>query len=80
MKIYLVWYRIEGEKEDRIRGAARSWETAEKMAENMEFYLNVQGLKNFEFGVKSYEHGLMSFDLINNDGSLSSWGKEEFGE
>lgn len=80
MKIYLVWYRLQGEKEDKIRGAARNWETAEKMAENLEFYLSAQGIENFDFGVKSYEHGVLPFDLIQDDGSYSKWGKKDFGE
>jgi len=79
-KIYLVWYRLDEDSEDRIRGAAINWERAEKMALNLEFHLNAIGIKDFKFGVKSYEHGSMNLDLIDNDGCSNSWGVEEFGE
>ena len=79
-KVYLVWYRLEGDSEDRIRGAALNWERAETMALNLEFYLNTQGAKDFRFGVKSYEHGSMRMNLLEDDGCFNSWGKEEFGE
>lgn len=79
-KVYLVWYRLEGDTEDRIRGAALNWERAETMASNLEFYLSTQGVKDFRFGVKSYEHGSMRMNLLEDDGCFSSWGKEEFGE
>ena len=79
-KVYLVWYRIEGDAEDRIRGAALNWERAEAMALNLEFHLQCQNIKNFEFGVKSYEHGSMGINLFEEDGCFNSWGKEEFGE
>lgn len=79
-KIYLVWYRLREDAEDRIRGASLNWERAENMALNLEFYLNSMNYKDFQFGVKSYEHGSMRYDLINDDGCFNSWGKEEFGE
>tara|TARA_R100001591_G_scaffold114502_1_gene128931 strand:- start:220 stop:465 length:246 start_codon:yes stop_codon:yes gene_type:complete len=79
-KVYLVWYRLEDDTEDRIRGAALNWERAETMALNLEFYLSTQSTKGFQFGVKSYEHGSMRMNLLEDDGCFNSWGKEEFGE
>lgn len=77
-KLYLVWFRLENDQEDKIRGGALNWERAEKMALNLEFYLKSQGYQNFEFGVKSYEHGSLPLDFINTDGCYGKWTKEEF--
>lgn len=77
-KVYLVWYKLEGDTEDRIRGAALNWERAEKMALDLEFYLQAQGINSFDFGVKTYRHGIMNIDLLENDGSYESWSKDEF--
>ena len=55
-KIYLVWYRYEEDTEDRIRGAALNWEKAERMALNLEFYLQLEKRGEVEVGVKSYLH------------------------
>mgnify|MGYP003127856542 FL=1 len=79
-KVYLVWYRLEKEKEDRIRGVAQNWQKAERMAKNLELTLMTSKRINFTFGVKSYElGGTMSFDL-NDDGCHDRWTEEEFGE
>ena len=79
MKTYLVWYRLDGDKEDRIRGAAHNWSQAEKMADNLAFYLSLVDIK-FDYGVKSYEINVLPVDLINDDGSLHKWGPEDFGD
>lgn len=79
-KIYLVWYRLKDASEDIIRGAALNWERAENMAMTLELNLKALGLSDFEFGVKSYEHGSLPFDIINNDGCFGRWQQEEFGE
>ena len=79
MKTYLVWYRLDGDKEDRIRGAAHNWSQAEKMADNLAFYLSLVDVK-FDYGVKSYEINVLPVDLINDDGSLDKWGPEDFGD
>ena len=39
MKEYLVWYRLPGDTIDRIRGTARNWQRAERMAENLHLRL-----------------------------------------
>jgi len=74
-KIYLVWYRYEEDTEDRIRGAALNWEKAERMALNLEFYLQLEKRGEVEVGVKSYLHGEMFIDPQRCD---NSWGKIEF--
>jgi len=79
MKIYLVWYRLPNETEDRIRAAAKNWSQAERMADNLAFYLGLDH-NNFEYGVKSYEINVLPADLENDDGSLNKWGPEDFGE
>ena len=30
-KIYLVWYRLQSDTEDRVRGAALNWQRAENL-------------------------------------------------
>ena len=73
-KIYLVWCRGPEDKEDRIRGAALNWQTAERMALNLELHLKSQG-KEHQVGVKVYLHGELFLDpeLCHN-----SWDKSEF--
>lgn len=79
-KIYLVWYRPKDNHEDIIRGAALNWRRAENMAMSLELHLKSAGLTDFEFGVKSYEHGSLPFDIINSDGCFGRWQQNEFGE
>ena len=57
MKNYLVWYRLKGDKEDRIRGTARNWERAERMAETLYLHLRAAKLPVVSVGVKSGLHG-----------------------
>ena len=57
MKSYLVWYRIKGEDEDRVRGTANNWERAEKMAKNLEFHMKIEKIELEAVGVKSGIHG-----------------------
>ena len=78
-KVYLVWYRLQNDTEDRIRGAALNWHRAEKMAENLELMLNIANKTGYSFGVKSYEHGSLSCNL-DEDGCFGRWEPDEFGE
>ena len=64
MKNYLVWYRLKGDLEDRIRGCARNWHRAEQMAETLELHLKSQGLPVSAVGVKSGIHGKLYKDQI----------------
>tara|TARA_Y100000034_G_C6533371_1_gene229885 strand:- start:52 stop:294 length:243 start_codon:yes stop_codon:yes gene_type:complete len=64
MKNYLVWYRIKGESEDRIRGAAKNYTRAEQMAKNLAFYLKVDKTNVEAVGVKSGIHGTL---YLNQD-------------
>ena len=57
MKIYLVWYRLEGEFFDRVRGVAKNWVRAERMAETLDLHLRAAKLPVVETGVKSGIHG-----------------------
>lgn len=79
-KVYLVWYRPKGNREDIIRAAALNWELAENMDMSLELYLKASGMHGFEFGLKSYEHGSLPFDIINSDGCFDRWQQDEFGE
>jgi len=74
-KIYLVWFRYEKDKEDRIRGAALNWERAELMALNLELHLQSEGQRVFEVGVKTFVHGEM---FIDPQMCENRWGKEDF--
>jgi hypothetical protein len=74
-KIYMVWYRYKGDREDRIRGAALNWQRAERMALNLEFHLQVKEQEEVEVGVKTYLHGEM---FIDSERCNSRWGKNEF--
>lgn len=78
-KVYLVWFRLQDDNEDRVRGAALNWERAERMAHNLELALKVSGKQDFTFGVKSYQHGSMSND-VDDDGCFGRWTEEEFGQ
>lgn len=62
MKCYLVWYRTEGTSEDIIRGAARNYERAERMAETLALHLRAQGIEPVAVGVKSGIHGELYHD------------------
>ena len=76
-KIYLVWYKLKEDKEDRIRGAALTWQRAERMAENLEMHLKSIKIKDFEFGVKSYICNSIGLDIID-DGAAGRWTKDKF--
>jgi hypothetical protein len=80
MKAYLIWYRLKGDKEDRIRGVARNWSKAENLAENLAFYLRLSTKEEFEYGVKSYLFNKLPYDLESDDGCFGRWGPTEFGE
>ena len=70
MHDYLVWYLLEGDKEDRVRGMARNWKRAERMAENLWFILEkVDKVNVVQVGVKKVEHGR----LYNENESESRW-------
>ena len=62
MNCYLVWYRIEGETEDRVRGVARNWNRAEKMAKTLHLHLKAQGALVVATGVKRGSHGEIYYD------------------
>ena len=66
MHDYLVWYLLEGDTEDRVRGMARNWPRAESMAEKLYFYLKLDKKKVVQTGVKRVEHG-----KIYEDGECS---------
>lgn len=77
-RVYLVWVRISGDSEDRIRGMALNYARAEKMAECVATFLRLLTKKSFEYGVKSYEHGQFSSDVLTDDGCYSRWSSAEF--
>ena len=80
-KGYLVWIRLENDTEDRIRGFSLNYLKAERMADNIAFFLRVFYKKTFTYGVKSYIHGSTScLDLVGDDGCASRWGPESFEE
>ena len=55
---YLIWYRLENENIDRVRGMALNWPRAERMAENLEIHLRVvEKLPVTSVGVKRASHG-----------------------
>lgn len=62
MKCYLVWYRLKNSSADVIRGVARNYERAERMAESLELLLSAQGLEVEATGVKSGIHGQLYDD------------------
>ena len=58
MNCYLVWYRLNGDTVDRVRGVARNYKRAEYMAENLKMLLKAElKLKDIKVGVKRGEHG-----------------------
>ena len=57
MKEYLIWYRLPGDTIDRIRGTARNWQRAERMAENLHLRLTSNDVNVEAVGVKSGLHG-----------------------
>ena len=79
-RVYLVWYKLSNEAEDKIRGVALNWEKAERMADTLAMHLEVALDCNYTYGVKSYVVGDMPFDFINDDGCFSTWGPDKFGE
>ena len=69
MKCYLVWYRLVEDTEDTIRGVARNYERAERMAETLELHLKSIGLNVESVGVKSGIHG----ELYRDDAFHMRW-------
>ena len=59
MKCYLVWYRLANSSRDYIRGVARNYERAERMAETLDLHLKAAGLNVEAVGVKSGTHGTL---------------------
>ena len=57
MKTYIVWYRLFGDEEDKVRGVARNWVRAEAMAQTLDLHLRSSGKKVEVVGVKSALHG-----------------------
>ncbi len=58
MNCYLVWYRLNGDTVDRVRGVARNYKRAEYMAENLKLILKAKlKLRDVTVGVKRGEHG-----------------------
>jgi len=57
MKEYLIWYRLPGDTIDRVRGTARNWQRAERMAENLHLRLTSNDIDVEAVGVKSGFHG-----------------------
>ena len=62
MKEYLIWYRLPGDTIDRIRGTARNWQRAERMAENLHLRLTSNDVNVEAVGVKSGLHGQLYED------------------
>jgi hypothetical protein len=62
MKDYLIWYRLKSDREDRIRGMARNWPRAEKMAEKLYFSLRIDKKSVIQTGVKRLYHGQLYND------------------
>lgn len=79
-RVYLVWFRPQSETEDKIRGVALNWEQAERMADNLAMHLDVVMKDDYDYGVKSYVINHLSFDFINDDGCLNTWGPDKFGD
>jgi hypothetical protein len=69
MKDYLIWYRLHGDTIDRIRGTARNWHRAEKMAENLHLNLISKNIDVETVGVKSGVHG----ELYEDDTLHMRW-------
>ena len=63
MNCYIVWYRVDEDNIDRIRGVARNYKRAEYMAENLKLTLKAFN-KNSKItvGVKRGEHGKLYED------------------
>ena len=57
MKNYMIWYRLVNDTEDRIRGTARNWQRAERMAETLDLHLRAANYPVKAVGVKSGFHG-----------------------
>ncbi len=63
MNDYLVWYLLEGDHEDRIRGVARNYLLAETMAEKLFYQLKFFDKKEvIQTGVKRATHGILYDD------------------
>lgn len=60
---YMVWYRLDGDDFDRIRGMALNYNRAERMAENLDLELRVvKKLPVIATGVKRASHGTIYDD------------------
>lgn len=63
MKDYLIWYQLENDSEDRVRGMSRNWENAEVMAERLYYQLKIfDKIAVVCTGVKRVEHGKLYED------------------
>jgi len=62
MNAYMVWYRLESEDFDRVRGIALNWKSAEQMADNLDLLLRSLKIKVVATGVKRAEHGKLYDD------------------
>jgi hypothetical protein len=65
----LVWYRVEGEPEDRVRGVARNWQRAESMAKTLHMHLVAMGTRVVATGVKRGSHG----EIYSDEGLSLRW-------
>ena len=62
MKCYLVWYKLKDVDNDFVRGVARNYERAERMAESLHMHLVASGENVEAVGVKSGIHGTLYLD------------------
>ena len=69
MKNYLIWYQTSNSSHDVIRGTARNYVRAERMARTLRMHLEAQGVNVLAVGVKSGIHG----ELYNNSDLHMRW-------
>lgn len=63
MDCYIVWYRLDEEAVDRVRGVARNFKRAEYMARNLKIMLKAFNKeKHIRVGVKRGTHGKLYED------------------
>ena len=62
MNSYIVWYRLENDNVDRVRGTALNYKTAERMAENLHMLLSAEKQPIIAVGVKRSAHGRLYDD------------------
>ena len=74
MTCYLVWYRLNGDTVDRVRGVAKNYKRAEYMAENLKLILKAElKLRDVKVGVKRGEHG----KIYDNEDLSLRWEVDE---